>query len=56
MFGAPVMEHDALYDYAAEWLEIILSENCLYSLIKSIKNERDLSHECPMDRVIIQHA
>jgi len=23
MFGAPVMEHDALYDYATEWLEII---------------------------------
>ncbi|HLG74094.1 MAG TPA: LLM class flavin-dependent oxidoreductase [Chloroflexota bacterium] len=23
MFGAPVMEHDALYDYAAEWLEIM---------------------------------
>ena len=23
MFGAPVMEHDTLYDYAAEWLEIV---------------------------------
>jgi len=23
MFGAPVMEHDTLYDYAAEWLEIM---------------------------------
>src|SRR5207237_4189263 len=23
MFGAPVMEHDTLYDYATEWLEIM---------------------------------
>src|SRR2546428_22525 len=23
MFGAPVMEHDALYDYASEWIEIV---------------------------------
>jgi dimethylsulfone monooxygenase len=28
MFGTPVMEHDALYAYATEWLEIILRENC----------------------------
>ena len=24
MFGAPVMEHDLLYEYAAEWLELVI--------------------------------
>ncbi len=23
MFGAPIMEHDTRYDYAAEWIEIM---------------------------------
>jgi alkanesulfonate monooxygenase SsuD/methylene tetrahydromethanopterin reductase-like flavin-dependent oxidoreductase (luciferase family) len=57
MFGAPVMEHDGLYDYAAEWLEIVRRlwtaedvfdyEGRFFNIIKGLHQPKPLQKPFP---------
>jgi dimethylsulfone monooxygenase len=57
MFGAPMLEHDALYDYAAEWLEIIRRlwtaddefdyEGRFFEIVKGFHQPKPLQTPCP---------
>ncbi|HEY8693343.1 MAG TPA: LLM class flavin-dependent oxidoreductase, partial [Chloroflexota bacterium] len=57
MFGAPVMEHDRLYEYAAEWLELVLRlwteeeefdhEGCFFKIEKGFHQPKPLHKPYP---------